>query len=1162
MPLLLKFHGALTTVTGSCHFFKIKASGNIYAVDCGATQGEDDDEQLAHPRHLPHECTPDKLSGIILTHAHGDHINHLPRWFQAGFKGQIFCTKETAKLAEIALPDSNRIECREGKDSADDASLARTLDALKSARHVQPGAPVTIEHNVTIQAAPTSHLLGSCAFRIVATDGGKTASVLFTGDIGPVEQSDETLSLYAERAPHPLPADFVISESTYGSRPRDTDRRSGRKRQARICEMLSKAFRHGDTSLVVVPAFSLQRTLDVLADIFCILQYQRSAIGLSKSIIPIICIPSGLSFNYAQAYRDFLFDELSVGPCFFNEQSLLIQTIKISGDDAVGVLNELIPSGKRSVAARMDEDHNLVRTEIVWGKPNLPTGAPTIVICGTGMTQGGYVTELMDQFLTKEDATFVLCGYVPPRSPGSQLRQISPLSRADRATLAVKIPKDKQSGRPAKAIPGDEIKCGFETVSEYYSGHADGPSIVRYLLGDNLERVDQTKGIFLVHGDKGARGDLRDLIYDVCHKAGRQAPEIFCPTPHGLWFDCETGRGEGEETGSSMESEFLRSIFNDVDSPALQGDTLAQTSLGLIETETCVILNNPIPAGEAIELIKGAFDFARPEVKGNGLLLRFSRLGRPLSTVLVEADRIGTTLLKLSVQTKIKQAERIEDIADLAFDWRRPLNLLGVDKELYYAGVRWCETDAEVERLLAICTPSVYVGKQRRQPVLLLHKETLNAEQLLSIERLLTPAVVVAVVNEQALSRINTYLGLQGVRMLCKSNPIYLPIKFAAGTHSVTAGNGGLDIGRLTGLVTADTYILYAREPQLSGIGQLSPLINPVPETAEVLPTQMLVKARAATSVKDRTQLPLETFLELAVGQKVLASVEYVRIKATTGAANFALLRLKNLGISGMLHCTQMAGPFQASVGDTIEVWIRQVMPERREVVFTQYQVRLPGDPLIHTVAISHLSPTGIADMLLGKATVDAACRAAEEINRLQGLPPLPARPDTTLSKRTAIGTYNRLIESLGLIDTPSIPAPELAQGLTYGDVAKELGYDIEHIINAAGHMIGDTETYHLGMSILPSGFTPTETSAFPAEHKEAFIRECLERADKNWSKQLDLEAALKPDCLSLAHLAKQMGISEAELLTLMTEKGIQPKVQVVLSKDDIKALESHSDRD
>ena len=44
MPLMLKFHGALETVTGSCHFFKVKASGNIYAVDCGATQGEDEEE--------------------------------------------------------------------------------------------------------------------------------------------------------------------------------------------------------------------------------------------------------------------------------------------------------------------------------------------------------------------------------------------------------------------------------------------------------------------------------------------------------------------------------------------------------------------------------------------------------------------------------------------------------------------------------------------------------------------------------------------------------------------------------------------------------------------------------------------------------------------------------------------------------------------------------------------------------------------------------------------------------------------------------------------------------------------------------------------------------------------------------------------------------------
>lgn len=180
----------------------------------------------------------------------------------------------------------------------------------------------------------------------------------------------------------------------------------------------------------------------------------------------------------------------------------------------------------------------------------------------------------------------------------------------------------------------------------------------------------------------------------------------------------------------------------------------------------------------------------------------------------------------------------------------------------------------------------------------------------------------------------------------------------------------------------------------------------------------------------------------------------------------------------------------------------------------------------------------------------------------LQGVFDEPTRPGTSLSRRTAIDTYNRLVDSIGLIDTASIPAPEPVKGITYGDMAKELGYELTDLVNAAGHMIGDPNTYQLGVSVLPAGFTPTETSAFPAELKEAFLRECRERADKNWSKQLDLEAALKPDCLSLSGLAKAMGISDSELLTLMTEKGIQPKVQVVLAPDDIKAFQRHSDRD
>ena len=1145
MPLLLKFHGALTTVTGSCHFFKVKASGNIYAVDCGATQGEDDDEQLALPRNLPYDCTPDKLSGIILTHAHGDHINHLPRWFQAGFKGQIFCTRETAKLAEIALPDSRRIEAREGNNPVDDASLDRTLEALRTAKHVQPGSPIILEHNVTIQASPTSHLLGACAFRIVATADGKTSSVLFTGDIGPVEHSDETLSLHAERSAHAIPSDYVISESTYGSRPRGKDSKSGRRRLEKMCEMLSKAFRHENKSLVVIPAFSLQRTLDVLADVFLALQYHRSEIGLSKSVVPLICIPSGLSYNYAQAYRDLLFDEFADGHCFFNDQSLLIRTIQQAGDDEAGVFDALISHNKRDYVTRMDEDQTAICTEVAWGRPTLPSGCPTVVICGTGMTQGGYVTELMDGYLSKEEATFVLCGYVPQRSPGAQLRQIAPLSPSDRSALVVKIPKDKQTDRPAKAVPGDEIKCGFDSVSEYYSGHADGPSIIRYILGDKLERTEQTKGIFLVHGDKGARADLSELIRSTCELAGKTVPKVMCPVPGGRWFDCETGAPDTiDENDREFESFGKSAELTDRrdEHPTCPDE---------VEVETCVVLSNPITPTEALEQIHGAFDFARPELRPGGLLLKLSRPGRPHSTVYVQADRIGASLLKISVQTRAKQIERLEDIAGVSFDWRRLLNLLGVPKELYYAGVRWCETEAEIQRLMAICAPSVYRGKQRRQPVLILHKDALDSGELQSIERLLTPAVVVTVVDAHSVETVNGLLGLHGDLAVTAGTAIYLPIKHSAGAHQISKVNGAFDVSRLTELVTADTYILNAREPQISGAGQPSPLTRPLGENHEAALTPQPISVSAPS--KSRAHIPLEFYLEIAIGQKVSATVEYLRVTAA-GSPSFALLRLDQTDVSGILHYTQMSSSFRALVGDRVNVWVRQVNPERREVVFTQIPVRLPGDALISALGENPFNAAGLVNLLVQSVTVEEALAAIDESLRVRGLDSEDLRAESTLSRETTIDTYNRLVQTHGLLNTPLIPAPEPKLGVSYGEVASKLGCSLAELIEAAADMIGDYDVFPVGMAVLPAGFTPTEDSPFPEEHLEAFCRLYALRAEGAKARKPD-EAALKPDCLSLSGLAKGMGISDSELLTLMTEKGIQPKVQVVLAPDDIKKL-------
>jgi metallo-beta-lactamase family protein len=1160
MPLLLKFHGALTTVTGSCHFFKVKASGNIYAVDCGVTQGEDDEEQLAIPSNLPKDCHPEKLSGIILTHAHGDHVNHLPRWFQAGFRGQIFCTRETAILAAISLQNSRRIEKNEHGNEVPGESFRATLDALMTARHVPPGKPQTLEFNVTIQSAPTSHLLGCCAFRIEARDGNKTCSVLFTGDIGPVEHSDETLSLYAERQRHELPADYIISESTYGSRPRKPESQSGRRRQERMCEVLSKGFRHGDKSLVIIPAFSLQRSLDILVDVFCALQYRRTKVGLHKSAIPKIVVRSKLSWDFAEAYRDFFFSELG-NPCFFNEKSLLIQTITEAGDDEAGVFNDLIPESKSSVITRYDEAHEAIQTEVVWGQDRGPYNGPTVVICGSGMTLAGPIVELIDDNLSNDEATFVLCGYVPANSPGSQLREISPLTQVQRAAKAIKLPKDKKSGRPAKTIPGDEVKCGYESLSEFYSGHADGKSVIRYILGDGLERASVTKGVFLVHGDKGARAELKQLIAEACGEKGLQAPPVYMPNPFAPWFDCETGDALADPMQASTDPGAPQRSWVELSEGLLPAGP-AGNFPEEVYLATCVIVSSTLSTEDTIDQIKGAFDYARPEVRGNHLILKVSRPGRPHSTAKVEADRIGESLLKVSVQLRIRQIETLADISVAAFDWRRLLNLLGVPKELYYAGIRWCQTDAEADRLLALCVPSVYGNKQRRQPVLFIHVDTLSHEERQALERLLTPAVVLAVVSENFVAKINAALGIAGDSLLTRTNPVYLPIKHLAGVHSLSTPEHSVDLLRLAEIVTADTFILNAREPQLSRSGKPSPLTSPpaesLGETTAAIAPAATVKQKSPQPSHDLYDIPAVKYMEVAIGQKVVATVEYIKTKQSTGEVTFSLLRLKELGLQGILHVSQMAGPFQGKEGDTYELWIRQVSPEKRKINFTQHPVRAPIDKLKELVeGPCDLTPYDIVNLLGDKATVDLVCQAANESFRAQDIPDSQVLPSSLLPRPTSIDTYNRLIQELGLIEPIAIPPPEPTKGLTYGEVAKELGYTLEDLVNAATHMLSDEPTYHLGMAVLPAGFTPAENSVFPADYKDAFIQECHQRAENGWSKDFDLDAALKPDCLSLGCLAASMGITESELLSLMSVKGIQPKVQVVLTPQDIAKLKA-----
>lgn len=162
--------------------------------------------------------------------------------------------------------------------------------------------------------------------------------------------------------------------------------------------------------------------------------------------------------------------------------------------------------------------------------------------------------------------------------------------------------------------------------------------------------------------------------------------------------------------------------------------------------------------------------------------------------------------------------------------------------------------------------------------------------------------------------------------------------------------------------------------------------------------------------------------MAVAIGEKLVATVEFMKTKPSTGEVTFALLRLNDLGLQGILHMSQMVGPFQGNSATPMRLWVRQVSPERREINFTQHPVRVPIAKLTEKLeGPTDLTPADLAELLGDKVTVELACLAASESLRAQDIADSQVLPSSLLPTPTTIDSYNRLIQELGLMDTVAI---------------------------------------------------------------------------------------------------------------------------------------------
>jgi len=250
----LTFLGAARTVTGSKYL--LEHAGRRVLFDCGLFQGPKD-LRARNWADLP--VTASTLDAVVLTHAHLDHVGFLPRLVSQGFEGRVVCTRGTADLCQLVLPDSGRIQEEDARQAnkhgytkhSPALPLYTEADAHRALTRLQPAGyrqRIEVAPGIVVEFNPAGHLLGSASV-LASLSGG--SRVLFGGDLGrygrPVlpDPSDG------------VAADLVLVESTYGDRDHEADD-NGRALEAVIRETAGRGGK------LIIPAFAIGRVEEVL----------------------------------------------------------------------------------------------------------------------------------------------------------------------------------------------------------------------------------------------------------------------------------------------------------------------------------------------------------------------------------------------------------------------------------------------------------------------------------------------------------------------------------------------------------------------------------------------------------------------------------------------------------------------------------------------------------------------------------------------------------------------------------------------------------------------------------------------------------------------------------------------------------------------------------
>jgi metallo-beta-lactamase family protein len=420
-------------------------------VDCGLFQGL---RELRERNWEDPPFDPKGLDAVVITHAHVDHTAYLPRLVRLGFDGPVFCSKGTADLLKLLLPDSARLQeeeaeyrNRKGLTRHEPALPLYTEGDARAALKLIRTCPNTGEATEVAQGVRAGfhiagHILGS-SLVLLELDGagadGKGRRVLFSGDLGHYDQP-------IIRDPVAPPAcDYMLVESTYGDRLHDPE-----DPKVALARVVNEAAARGGPLLI--PAFAVGRTQELI-------YHLRELEDEGRIPILPVRVDSPMAAAATQIYQ---------------------RTKEEHDEEYVSVLEEnrhplrtrsMLTASTREESKRLNEEKGT-----------------RVIVSASGMMTGGRVLHHARRVLPDERATVLFVGY---QAAGTTGRKIIEGSRY------VRIMKED--------VP---VRCHVERIGGL-SAHADWAEVLRW-----LEPLEQTppRSVFTTHGEPEAAAAMAGHI--------------------------------------------------------------------------------------------------------------------------------------------------------------------------------------------------------------------------------------------------------------------------------------------------------------------------------------------------------------------------------------------------------------------------------------------------------------------------------------------------------------------------------------------------------------------------------------------------------------------------------------------------------------------------